>query len=46
MPGPVAAEYKEMCESVENIVIAGEGSSGSSEMFSESNKTVIDPLKL
>lgn len=43
-PGPVAAEYKEMCSSVKNIVVAGSGSA-SSKIFS-GKSTVIDPLTL
>ena len=43
-PGPVAAEYKEKCASVNSVIIAGEGSSTSS-IFS-AKATVIDPLTL
>ena len=43
-PGPVAAEYKEMCSSVKNVVVSGTGSS-SSTIFS-SKSTVIDPLTI
>ena len=46
LPGPVAAEYKEMCSAVENVVVAGEGTLGSSQVFSGAKSTIIDPLKL
>ena len=42
-PGPLASEYKEMCSSVENVVVAGTGSSANSSIFS-AKSTVIDPL--
>lgn len=45
LPGPVAAEYKEMCASVQNVIVAGEGAAGSSALFGQASKTVIDPLK-
>jgi len=43
-PGPLAAEYKQMCSSVKNVIVAGSGS-GSSKIFS-GKSTVIDPLTL
>ena len=43
-PGPVAAEYKEKCASVQNVIVAGQGSA-SSQIFS-GKSTVIDPLTL
>lgn len=46
LPGPVASEYKEMCESVKNVVVAGEGSLGSSAVFSGAKATLVDPLQL
>ena len=45
-PGPLAQEYKEMCSAVKNIVVAGEGSLGSSTVFPGAKSTLIDPLKL
>ena len=41
-PGPVATEYKEMCSSVENILVAGKGSA-SSKIFN-GKATTVDPL--
>jgi len=43
-PGPLAAEYKEMCASVKNVIVSGSGSA-SSTMFN-ATATVIDPLTL
>ena len=45
LPGPLAAEYKEMCSSVKNVIVSGSGSSASSKIFS-GKSTVIDPLTL
>jgi hypothetical protein len=45
LPGPVEAEYKEMCASVQNVIVAGEGAAGSSALFGQANTTVIDHLK-
>ena len=43
-PGPVAAEYKEMCSSVKNVIVAGQGSANS-QIF-DGKATVIDALTL
>ena len=43
-PGPVAAEYKEMCSSVQNIIVGGQGAVNS-QIF-DGKATVIDPLTL
>ena len=43
-PAKMASEYKEMCSSVNNVVVAGSGSV-SSKIFS-AKSTVIDPLTL
>jgi hypothetical protein len=43
LPGPLAAEYKEDCKAVNNVVIAGTSSNATSSIFSAST-TVIDPL--
>lgn len=45
-PGPLAEEYKEMCSAVKSVVVAGEGSLGSSTVFSGTKSSIIDPLKL
>lgn len=45
-PGPLAEEYKDMCSAVKNVVVAGEGSLGSSTVFAGTKATLIDPLKL
>ena len=41
-PGPVATEYKQMCSSVKNVVVAGKTSS-SSQIF-DAKATQIDPF--
>lgn len=41
-PGPVAAEYKEMCSSVQSVVVSG--TSGASSKIFTAKSTVIDPL--
>jgi len=43
LPAPVAAEYKQNCASVHNVVVAGTGRSATSSVFS-AQTTVIDPL--
>lgn len=44
-PGPLAAEYKEMCASVKNVIVSGEGQAGASSIFS-AKSTSMDPYKL
>lgn len=43
-PGPVAAEYKQKCETVKNVIVAGQGSAKST--IFDAQATVIDPLTL
>jgi len=43
LPGPLAAEYKQNCSLVNNVVIAGTGRSAISSVFN-AQTTIIDPL--
>lgn len=46
LPGPVATEYKEMCSSVQNVIVAAEdGNVGSSELFGQAAKKVVNPYR-
>jgi hypothetical protein len=45
LPGPKAAEYKDLCSSVSNVIVASQSSNVSSSIFSGS-VTVVDPYTL
>jgi hypothetical protein len=44
LPEPVAREYKQMCTSVQNVIVAGQGNAGSSMVFNADKVTVLDPM--
>lgn len=46
LPGPTAREYQTMCDTVENVIVAGQGSAANSMVFNAPNVTVLDPMSI